>query len=452
MIKSRKNTDADKLKVDVLSKEYKNRFDEIIFHSGRYHKQVNFIQLYLTIFGSLVALFFSKDWSQLENILPQDSLPYVKSFTISIAYLISLYLFSNVMDALYATYMNGQRIANIEGKINNLLKDELLTWDSKIIGNLYGVDPFSIGAWVRPNMLVGACSFIFFILTTIILIIISRYETGSFFYFFLPLSSFLTLFLVLNWFLLNSYGLDYIKKSIGEEKTIWSSGLKLDNIGCFIFILNFSFAYIPMFVFGILDAPNVDFPFYYLPTILIADLIILPLFDFYAARVVRSFFIKDTKNKILTSLYALLYASISVYLSFKVHDFWMADTYTSFMDIITPRYAGDHIFIYEHSMTIAGQIHKWYTAIHIFIILIFTHSVISSVKNKINDYKDIISSLKLLLIFSMFSLLDEIAKNALVFKGNLADKIINNPLCYIPLFFLTLLILWAKKKHKMINA
>jgi hypothetical protein len=206
--------DRSKFIVDTLLKEHKNRFDEVVFHSTRYHKQVNFIQLYLTVVGSFIAVLFSKDWAPIQQSLSAGTVTALKSTLLTIAALISFYLFTNVMDALYAIYMNGRRLADLEQKVNGEIGTQALTWDSVIVPKLYSIDKFFIGAWVRPNILVGLWSFAFFIGVSLGLCAAAYVLVQPFFYYFAPVVVFLATATLLNWFLLHREGLRFIDSAI----------------------------------------------------------------------------------------------------------------------------------------------------------------------------------------------------------------------------------------------
>lgn len=347
--------ERDKFCVDVLIKEYQNRFSEVVFHSGRYHKQVNFIQLYLTVLGSFFAILFSKDWSVLLGALHNVNVLYVQSGLILAAYLISLYLFTNVMDSLYSIYMNGRRLSAIEQEVNKTLGRDVLVWDSEIVPRLYSTKKFFVGLWIRPNMILGIWSFLFFIGVTIALCCIAFYIANDFFYYFAPPAIFVSCMLIFNWFLLHSEGLEFIDAAI--RRTDFDASTK--SVSVVIVLANLLLAYAPMAMFSMRDNSfgwgMYTFPFCSIPSVWLGDATLMPIFDYFAIAWIYSQrqFAKGRMPAI-----AALSAVVAISAMSLLHWAWVNDAWTGFMDLASGK------------LSSAGWVHYVYSVVQLFIVML----------------------------------------------------------------------------------
>jgi len=399
------NFEKNKYKIEILLKEYQNRFSEIVFHSGRYHKQVDFLQVYLTVLGSLLAVIFTTDWNKISKSMVNFDIQIIYSAILFLAYVILVYLFTNVMDSLYLIYMNGRRISAIETKINTILGDTLLTWDSNIIPKLFGTHQVFIGFWIRPNLILGIWSFLFIFGVTFGICIISYYIANSFFYIFTPIALFISSFLIFNWILLHSDGLGFIDWAVNGKKfevSNWSISIGIILMNIFLF-------YLPMMLFSIRDNSFFfgvyDFPFLSLTSVFIGDLIFLPIFDIYAIKWLYAV------NKILKINFIIHCSSafLALSISILIHIIWINDQWTGFMDIVFGK------------LSVSGWIHLVYTAIQLYLMIIFIFEFIKSVKNKSSSLldKNLLIALIFILIFSFLSIVDWYIRNIVIFKQSL---------------------------------
>jgi len=144
-------TELEKAKLDLLTKDYDHRFSDVMFHSERYHRQVSFLQLYI---AALLAVSGVRISGSAEN-LPEGFR--VGSGVLKAAYLIFLilgaciafYLVSNLLDALFMVYVNGARASILESKINDIVDDRLLIWETTIIPEMFDVRFKNLGVWIR---------------------------------------------------------------------------------------------------------------------------------------------------------------------------------------------------------------------------------------------------------------------------------------------------------------
>ena len=128
-----------KAELDILKKDWENRFAEIMFHSQRYHSQTNLVYLYLSAVVSLAAISYSDQAQKLFQSLSQSELKIVFMVVLVLGVVIQFYLGGLMLDSLYMIYANGGRISFIEKEINQRLGKSVLKWDSEIIPKMYDV-------------------------------------------------------------------------------------------------------------------------------------------------------------------------------------------------------------------------------------------------------------------------------------------------------------------------
>ncbi len=421
--------DRTKFVVETLLKEHKNRFDEVILHSTRYHKQVNFIQLYLTVVGSFIAVLFSKDWAPIQQSLSVNTVAALKSTLLTIAALISLYLFTNVMDALYAIYMNGRRLADLEHKINREMGTQALTWDSVIVPKLYSIDKFFIGAWVRPNILVGLWSFTFFIGVSLGLCAAAYLLVEPFFYYFAPITLFFSSVTLLNWFLLHREGLRFIDSAISGME---HSPDKV-SILYVIVIANILLGYFPMLLFSIRDGafcgPPHAFPFCSLLSVSLGDLVLIPFIAYQSLL----FLSHTTIRKIWWHMsFVMVFCAVGTYF---IHQAWIADQYTGFMDVVLGKISS------------AGIVHAVYTFVHASLISLFV--VVFAVQHRLliiqSARRSAYRAFSALMIFFLLGVVDAVDQYFRVFSGTLGSLFSFVWPSLLPLIFSAALALYTAK-------
>lgn len=144
-----------KARLDLLTKDYEHRTSDAMFHSGRYHRQANFLQLFLATLIAVSAAartFEFRRPGNLERLLEPVSPKLVYALLLCIAVGIAFYLFSNVMEALFMIFMNNARLSALEKRMNSLVEEELLVWHSKIVRELLEDSKFArreSGTWSR---------------------------------------------------------------------------------------------------------------------------------------------------------------------------------------------------------------------------------------------------------------------------------------------------------------
>lgn len=201
----RNNNILDK-EIEVLLKEYDHRFEEVIFHSSRYHKQSNIVYgyiMFLIAFSSF--LMENKDFI---NNIKGLFLFLLLIFALTFAY----YLYTIMQDALFMIYLNGARISSIEKSINKILNNELLLWDSEIMKMFNEEQMGAQKGWIKPSFTMVLIAFIMVVILYIILSLICYFYARDYFYYFLITSSILLTFIVLQTLKLNTVGVEFIKK------------------------------------------------------------------------------------------------------------------------------------------------------------------------------------------------------------------------------------------------
>lgn len=421
---ARLQLERDKFCADALTKEYQSRSVEIMFHSSRYHKQVNFIQLYLTVLGSFFAILFSKDWSIALNSIQKIDITYVQTGLILTAYLISLYLFTNVMDSLFMIYGNAGRLAAIERNINLVVGREVLLWDSEIIPRLLNMDRPLIGVWIRPNILLAAWSFLFFIGVSVALCWITYYVGNKVFYYFTPPAIFISCLLILNWVLLTTDGVIFIDAAVNRKPHLVSA-----KWAPAIFILaNVLLAYLPMVLFSLRDnaffwdAQGVVFPFLSIPSIWLGDLILIPIFNYFSIMWLRTQ--KDDFRYLLrVSLVSIL---LAVLITSTQHWIWVNDQWSGFMDL-------------QHGiLSAAGWVHFFYSAIQISLVITVVVVFFATWRRHLIGAFTIVSARQCgiaiisLLVFTSISLCDWYIRNVAILSQTYEAALVSDWQSFIP--------------------
>jgi hypothetical protein len=153
------DNDERKLEIDVLLKELDQRFSGLMFHTQRYHGHVEYIQLYVTVTLGLVALLSS---NKIQGLA--DSAPALRSLRIGtglllfFAAIITFFLATTVLEAVFMIYLNRTRIAAVEKMINARTKQGLLVWELEITPHFVGSRS---NGWHNPNVFVTSWACLF---------------------------------------------------------------------------------------------------------------------------------------------------------------------------------------------------------------------------------------------------------------------------------------------------
>lgn len=168
--------DGDKRIVEntlrVLFNEYNARHQDSMFNNQRYHRQLNYLQLYVLVMVYLASLILSKpSSSELFGIKLPTNISLGVTWPIYVlASAIAYFIIANLMDALYMTFSNNARIEHIEKQVNLLLGSNIMIWEHQVTRFLFSVSPYMKKPLVRPYYLVGLWSIILFTCLQYILI------------------------------------------------------------------------------------------------------------------------------------------------------------------------------------------------------------------------------------------------------------------------------------------
>jgi hypothetical protein len=131
--------------IDILLKEYGNLFQEKLIHKQSIRKLKGYIS-YLTSILSLSLTFMGISTTDFfKSVSSENGIPYLVSHFSDIFILISipftpivLLVASFAVNDLFQIYVIGTQIGNIEKKINDIAKSNLLLWEHHICPVVYG--------------------------------------------------------------------------------------------------------------------------------------------------------------------------------------------------------------------------------------------------------------------------------------------------------------------------
>lgn len=350
--KPRTLDEKPKQEIDVLMKEFDHRFTEMMFHSQRYHKQADYISLYIsTVIAVGVLIFSDKTAAFLTNhtVLGVHALPILYGMFLVFGILVVFYFFTSIMASLFMTYLNGVRMSAVEKLINEKMQRELLVWDTKIIPHFFEIGFVLEKGWLNPNTLVGIWIFLLFLFVASVFSVLCYLFLRQIFWFYFPVVVAASLFHIYQWVQLLSVGIATMKHEIDRFS---GAGVFQQQNGAFplrrtrvtiehwVAICTVLFGFLPTAVMSIkanafwLSSPY-DFPFVAIPTVVFGDSILLPLLNYRFVRFVRyhttgRFFKHRLGLAITVCLIALAF---SVTINSCLNYLWTHDRYTGFMDM-----------------------------------------------------------------------------------------------------------------------
>jgi len=145
--------------IDVLKMEFLDKRQELLFHEEVYHRQITYSYVFFSAVAALAGIInaLGQDAGGLPLTLRLFSEPSTRFSAgvvfVSISTVFLLYFVSSTMEALYMIRALGARIAQIEEGINLYLEQDVLIWDSKLVGRLLGASPLLYRGWIRPPVL-----------------------------------------------------------------------------------------------------------------------------------------------------------------------------------------------------------------------------------------------------------------------------------------------------------
>jgi len=125
-----------KLRETLLLKEFDHRFQEKTLHMQRYHRQTDFLQLYVAVAVGLGGIAFAPATKALfdTSIVGIGALTVV---FVLLAILLAEYLLFGIIDSWVIIFRNAHRLSAIELELNEMCGSVALRWDSVIAPEFY---------------------------------------------------------------------------------------------------------------------------------------------------------------------------------------------------------------------------------------------------------------------------------------------------------------------------
>jgi len=324
-----------KMEIDILFKEYDNRFTEIRSSALRYQKQADFLNLFLTSVLGIAALVFSDKAKGALGIFNERDIYVLYCGFFFFGPLFLFHLFASIMESLCAIRGNGERLAAIEKQINALAGKKLLIWEHQAVADFFDAKQMFVQGWIKPHLLAGIWIFLIFILLCISFCILAFKFIPFVSYLYIPLVFSLMLFHIRQWILMVTVGFDSIYSYFQPTTTAGTTVAHWHEVEWMAALL----PVISVLVIAIWCAHNdalswkspYMFPLVYLPSIYIGDLILLPIFNFKAARWLKQYFIPCRKRALFGCFFVAFPVSVAV--NIYLHYQWIHDPYSGFMDI-----------------------------------------------------------------------------------------------------------------------
>ncbi len=330
-----------KLIVDVLLKEYDQRRSEIISQKQRYDRQEQILTAYVSLAttltlgiltGSVSAAGFT---AKLSNVNPA-----VCVTVLSIGVCVAFYFISNLMESLYLLHAHSARAADIERQINRRVEHGLLAWDSEIAPLIFSTSFQFAPPFIGPNVLVAIWSPSIFIGLIGLFSYVCYVFASQWFWPWGAIVWFLTGYHIFDWYLLATIQrnrLDSTMQNFGDKPE--DSSKRIAGQALLVFIATLWLGFIPFAVLSLmthtfLPTSRVSVPLTLVPSVLIGDSILLPLFNRSVWVLVAPNFRSLTKHTRTALLIGgLLSLTISAPIVIYEHILWTRDQYTGFIKL-----------------------------------------------------------------------------------------------------------------------
>lgn len=398
-----------KQRLEALYKEYATRTKEIEFHSGRYHRQVGYVQTYLAAISSLASyIYLGKP--TLATPLTDGHHQFETFGVLTFLTLFLFFLFATMMDSMQMLMINGKYVATIEERVNKEIGGEaLMRWENSVIPYFLGPSWWSANGWLKPQPIIYAFIFLLFISAIYALSYFCWTLAEDFKGWYIVISALISYFLLYQWIKLIVVGGEFI-----ENKAFEVCNLEHKRIEYNTDIASFAIPILTVFLgFGAFAIAALQtntfigfkgssfFALMFIPSIYIGDLFILPIINLAIYEAIKSLIkTKAACNKKLLS-FALQCAVVSFTVMAYTHYAWVHDDYFGFMD-----------FSYGE-LSIAGWWHFGFSTVELTIILLFLRLCAEC-----KELRDSFSKIwRLVLIFSSLSIADLFVRWYWVFDG-----------------------------------
>ena len=332
MVSDRK-LEKTKLKLEALYKEYGTRTKEIELFSGRYHRNVGYVQTYLTALSSLSIYIYFKEAKFFKEALVENGGYHHFEIIVVLSFL-TLFLFflhASMMDSLYMLMANGSRVGVIEKEVNETIKTSAMEWENKVMPFILTDQWWVVNGALRPQPLIFIWMSLLFMLAISSLCYFSYQYARSYFGIYAVLTILFSLFHLWQWVQLSLLsGGAFIKNSIFhifglEDLKQWDTDIICYAIAPLTVFLGFG-----VFAIAALQTntffPNEHHPFVLLaiPSIWIGDLFILPFLNRKIYDLIKSY----KPSWFIITMAIIIAFTVMGYL----HYTWTQDAYTGFMD------------------------------------------------------------------------------------------------------------------------
>src|ERR1700682_6364808 len=344
---------------DVLLKEYDHRFNEVIFHSERYNKQADVLNLFLTSAVALGTLIFSgstKSFLGLSMSVPKEDNALIHCGFLIFAGLLVFFFFSSILNSLFMIYLNGSRIASIEKQLNISVGKEILTWDSMAMPHFFRMKPMGKHQWIRPPILAGLWIFLIFILIGVALCFLCYRFAPKFGWYYIPAIAMLVSFHIYQWKLLNTIGLEEMRFYFGLSTVLpMRRQLRIESVLCVIPVLSVIITVVSSVkLHAFFFSSRYTFPLLSIPSVYIGDLLVLPILNY---KLIRWFKESCFPGKYFLGRSSFAVAIIALAVNTWLHWQWVHDPWSGFMDVAYGRLtvAGwDHFLFSSFEMWLVG--------------------------------------------------------------------------------------------------
>lgn len=434
-----------KEKLEALYADHANRIREVEQSTMRYHRNVGYVQTYLTALSSLaVYIYLTPDIKFFQEALYEGKHHFEIIFGLSFLTLFLFFLHATMLDTLYMLMANGKHIVVLENKINKLIGQPALQWESRVIPFVLTDQWWVVNGSVRPQPLVFVWTSALFVFAIAALCFVAYRYACSYAGIYVVLTLFIGFFHLWQWMQLMFVGNEFLKNSIFhmfglEALKEWDTDVIRYAIAPATVLLGFGvFAIASLQTDTFFPTQAHPFGLMAIPSIWIGDLMILPFLNRALYDVFRAY----KGSSIFLIVLLIVSMSVSTPIMNYIHGLWTHDAYTGFMDIA------------QGELSFAGNWHLYFSSAELGFIIA---AVILEIKG-IGDKNEIVikhfaGAAKYLLIFTSVSIVDFFFKPIFLpmdynqFLQNTADHFSEQWMSFLP-FVIALVVYFIAKSSK----
>lgn len=429
----------------ALYADHANRIREVEQSTMRYHRNVGYIQTYLTALSSLATyIYLTNNIEFFKEALEQGSHHLEIIFALSLLTFFLFFLHATMMDTLYMLMSNGKYIAVLENKINKLIGKPILQWENKVIPFVLTDQWWVVNGSIRPQPLVFMWTSFLFIFAIVALCFVAYKYAYNYADIYVVLTLFIGFFHLWQWVKLMFVGNEFLKNSIFSMFGLdafkeWDTDVYRYVIAPLTVLLGFCvFAIASLQTNTFFTTQTHPFGLIAIPSIWIGDLIILPLLN----RAVYDVFRAYKGSYIYLAVLTIVSMSISFLTMASLHYAWSQDDYRGFMDTKFGE------------LSDAGWWHYFFSSIELGFIVA---TVILGISGIVNKHRIItiyfVTFVKYLMIFTSIAILDFFFQFIILsvvydyFSGSIANYFYERWMIFLP-FVASLIMYFIVKKSK----